>query len=124
MKYLVLMTDDDPSAWDRATEAERAAVFEKHYAFDQAVRKRGTMVSGEALAGFESAQTLRSVDGARVVTDGPFAETVEQLGGFYLIDVPDQETALELCRLLPEGYTIEVRATVDMEDYDAGARNG
>ena len=116
----MLLAEEDASAWERATEAERAAVFERHYAFDRAVRERGTMLAGEALAGVETARTLRTVDGTRTVTDGPYAESVEQLGGFYLIDVADLETALDLCRVLPDGYTIEVRAAVDMEDDDAG----
>jgi hypothetical protein len=111
---------DDGSAWEQATEAERAVVFEKHAAFDKAVRDRGSTVSGEALAGADTARALRNVGDARVVTDGPYAETVEQLGGFYLIDVPDQDAALELCRILPESYTIEVRPTIDNGGYDPG----
>jgi hypothetical protein len=119
VRFLVLLADDG-SAWEQATETERAVVFEKHAAFDKAVRDRGTMVSGEALAGAEAAHTLRSVGGERVVTDGPYAETVEQLGGFYLIDVLDEDVALELCRILPEDYTIEVRPAIDVEGYDPG----
>jgi hypothetical protein len=49
------------------------------------------------------------------VTEGPFAETVEQVGGFYLIDVPDMDTAVELAALLPREYTVEVRTTVEVE---------
>ncbi|MBB6628640.1 transcription initiation protein [Nocardioides sp. KIGAM211] len=120
MRILVLLTEDDPAAWERASDEERAAVFEHHYAFDRAVRERGELLAGEALAGVETARTLRTVGGERVVTDGPYAQTVEQLGGFYLIDVPDLDAAVELCRVLPAGYTIEVRAAVDMEDYDPG----
>ena len=119
MRYLVLMADDG-SAWAQATEAERAVVFEKHAAFDKAVRDRGTMVSEAALAGADTARTLRNVGGTRVVTDGPYAETVEQIGGFYLIDVLDEDVALELCRILPETYTIEVRPAIDIEGYDPG----
>jgi len=119
MRFLVLMADDG-SAWAQATEAERAVVFEKHAAFDKAVRDRGTMVSEAALEGADTARTLRNVGGTRVVTDGPYAETVEQIGGFYLIDVLDEDVALELCRILPETYTIEVRPAIDLEGYDTG----
>ncbi len=119
MRFLVLMADDG-SAWEQATEAEREAVFEKHAAFDKAVRDRGTMVSEAALEGADTARTLRNVGDARVVTDGPYAETVEQIGGFYLIDVLDEDVALELCRILPETYTIEVRPAIDLEGYDTG----
>jgi hypothetical protein len=119
MRFLVLMADDG-SAWEQATEAERAVVFEKHAAFDKAVRDRGTMVSEAALEGADTARTLRNVGDARVVTDGPYAETVEQIGGFYLIDVLDEDVALELCRILPQTYTIEVRPAIDLEAYDTG----
>ena len=119
MRYLVLMADDG-SAWEQASEAERAVVFEKHAAFDKAVRDRGAMVSEAALAGADTARTLRTVGGARVVTDGPYAETVEQIGGFYLIDVPGEDVALELCQILPESYTIEVRPAIDLDGYDPG----
>ncbi|HET7305291.1 MAG TPA: YciI family protein [Segeticoccus sp.] len=119
LRYLVLLAEDDPSAWDRATDAERQEVFRQHAEFDRAVRGRGRMVAGEALAGVESATTLRPADhaggdGAREVTEGPFAETVEQLGGFYLIDVDDLDVAVELCQLLPSGYTIELRPAIDV----------
>lgn len=116
MKSLVLLTEADPSAWERATEAERAAIHEKHYAFSAAVSGCGAVVSGEALTGADSARTLRTVDGSRVVTNGSYADTGEQLCGFYLIDVADLDTALELCRVLPESYTIEVRPAVNMGD--------
>ncbi len=117
MKYLVLLADD-PSAWDRATEEERQSVLDAHQAFDQAVRDRGAMLAGEALTGVESATTLRLVDGVQTVVDGPYAETVEQLGGFYLIEVGDLDTAIELCRLLPQAYTTEIRPAVEIEGYE------
>ncbi len=124
MRFLVLLTDPDPPAWERATEAERAAIFAQHDAFDKAVRERGSVVSGEALVGDAEARTLRTVDGARVVTDGPYAEAVEQLGGFYLIDVADLDAAIDLSRILPGGYTIEIRAAIDMSDSDSGDNPG
>jgi hypothetical protein len=118
MSFLVLMTEADPEAWGRATEAEREAVMNAHRAFDQAVRTRGSMLGGEALAGTETARTLRTVDGVRQVVDGPYAKTVDQLGGFYVIDVTDMDTALDLCRILPEDYTIEVRPVIQIEGHD------
>lgn len=120
MRYLLLLTEDDTSAWERASSAQRDAVFAAHAAFDREVRRRGTLVAGEALAGADTATTLRTVDGERTVTDGPFAEAAEQIGGFYLVDVPDLDTVVDLCRLLPEGYTTEIRPVVAMEGYDPG----
>lgn len=112
MKFLILLTDPDPAAWERATEEQLQQVFAQHDQFSAAVAERGSIVSGEALAGVQEARTLRLVDGVRTVTDGPYAETAEQLGGFYLVDVADADVAVELCRLLPEEYVIEVRPAV------------
>lgn len=114
-RYLVLMAEADPSAWDRATEPARQEVMRRHAVFDRAVRERGRVVAGEALAGVGTATTLRPDGDSRVVTDGPFAETVEQLGGFYLIDVDDLDAAVQLCQLLPAGYTIELRPVIEIE---------
>lgn len=113
MKFLILRTEEDPAAWERATEEQRQQVFAQHDRFSAAVAERGSIVSGEALAGAAEARTLRRVDGVRTVVDGPYAETVEQLGGFYLVDLLDGDVAVELCRLLPEGYTIEIRPAVE-----------
>src|ERR1700750_1958582 len=96
MKFVVLMAEEDPEAWDRATQEYRDQVFERHRSFDSAVRTRGGMLGGEALAQAKEAVTLRPGTGPdRLVTEGPYAETAEQLGGFYLIDVDSEETALD-----------------------------
>jgi hypothetical protein len=119
MKFVVLMAEEDPEAWDRATQEYRDEVFDRHRSFDKAVRERGEMVAGEALALPASAVTLRPGTGrSRLVTEGPYAETAEQLGGFYLIDVDTLETALDLVRLLPDGYAVEVRPVIRIEGYD------
>jgi hypothetical protein len=119
VKLLVLMAEADPEAWDRATQDYRDEVFERHRSFDEGVRERGEMLAGEALALPESAVTLRPGTGAdRRVTEGPYAEVAEQLSGFYLIDVDTTETALDLVRLLPDGYTIEVRPAIHIEGHD------
>ncbi len=119
MKFVVLLAERDPEAWDRATQEDRDEVFERHRSFDAAVRERGEVVAGEALALSEEAVTLHAGSGAdRLVTEGPYAEVAEQLGGFYLIDVDSVETALELVRLLPEAYTVEIRPAIHIEGYD------
>jgi hypothetical protein len=119
MKFVVLMAEEDPEAWDRATQAYRDGVFERHRAFDRAVRERGEVLGGEALALPKAAVTLRPVRaGGRMVTEGPYAEVAEQLGGFYLVDLDSQETALELARLLPDSYSVEVRPVIEIEGYD------
>ncbi|HET8600965.1 MAG TPA: YciI family protein [Segeticoccus sp.] len=114
MRYLVLLAED-PQAWDRASESERQEVHRRHVAFDRAVRERGRLLGGEALARGDTATTLRPEAGEHVVTEGTFAETSRQVAGFYLIDVDDLDVAVELCRLLPSGYTIELRPTIEVE---------
>jgi hypothetical protein len=119
MKLIVLMAEEDPEAWDRATQDYRDDVFERHRSFYKAVRECGAMVAGEALALPKEAVTLRPGNGSdRMVSEGPYAEVAEQLGGFYLIDVDSMETALDLVRLLPDAYTIEVRPAIHIEGYD------
>ncbi|MEP9363585.1 YciI family protein [Nocardioides sp. CN2-186] len=110
----MLLTEDDHFAkWEAADEALRQRVIADFNAFDEAVRARGSIVTGDALDRPGTARTLQP--GHRTVTEGPFAETVEQLGGFYLIDVPSLEDALETVRLLPTEYTIEVRPTLEVQ---------
>lgn len=121
MRLVVLMADADLGAWERATPEQREQVFAQHAAFDQAVRERGTMLAGEALSGSAEARTLRPGPGRRTVTDGPYAETAEQLGGFYLVDLDSVDTAVELCRLLPPSYSVEVRPVLELgEDESPG----
>jgi hypothetical protein len=110
MRFLVLMTEADHFArWDAASEAEQQAVFDQFQAFDDAIAARGgEIVGGEALTRPTEARTLRPGPD-RVVTEGPYVETVEQLGGFYLVELPSLADAVEAARLLPSAYTIEVR---------------
>jgi hypothetical protein len=112
MRFLVLLTEEDHfDRWDNADDALRARCIDDYNAFADAVRQRGIMVVGDALHRPEAARTVRPGP-ERLVTAGPFAETVEQIGGFYLIDVPSLDTAVELAALLPREYTVEVRPTL------------
>ena len=116
MKYLVLMAEEDTwDRWNAASEADRDRMMGQLDAFSKAVAEHGTMLAGEALQRPQEARTLRPFDG-RPVTEGPFAETVEQLGGFYLVELADLDTAVELTRLLPGAYSVEVRPVVDVGD--------
>jgi hypothetical protein len=114
VKYAVLIYQDE-RMWTEATAEQRAAFHAAHTAFDEAVRSRAQMLAGEALTGVATATTLRpEKDGRRAVTDGPYAETAEQLGGFYVVEAPDLDTMTELCALLPAGYTLEIRPVADL----------
>lgn len=114
MKFLVLMAEEDHYArWDALDDAGREEMFAGFDAFARAVEQRGSVLAGDALASPEEARTVRPGDD-RAVLAGPYAETVEQMGGFFLVDLPDLETAVELARRLPRNITAEVRPILDM----------
>jgi hypothetical protein len=116
MKFLVLMAEQDTwERWNALSDSEQQDVFDSFTAFTEAVKERGTVLAGEALDRAESARTVRPGAG-RPVTEGPFAETVEQLGGLWLVDLPDLDSAVDAAKLLPEAYSVEVRPVVDMGD--------
>jgi hypothetical protein len=117
MKYVVLMAASERD-WEVATHEERQQVMDAHTAFHKAVAQRARMLAGEALADSGRARTLRHRDGHRVVTDGPYAEGVEQLGGFYLLEADSEATVLDLCDLLPPSYAVEVRPVIEIEGYE------
>jgi hypothetical protein len=115
MKFLVLLTEVDHfDAWDAISDEGRRQAIDAYNAFVDAVRERGAILAGDALHRPEEARTLQPGP-ERTVTDGPYAETKEQLGGFYYVELPDLETAVELAGLLPREYTIEVRPALDIE---------
>ena len=110
MRFLVLMAEEDHfDRWEGASEDEQQAFFDGLAAFTSAVRERGQVLFGEALARPEQAVTLRG----EATTEGPYAETVEQVGGFYVVDLPSKELAVETARLLPVP-SVEVRPILDM----------
>lgn len=118
MKYVVLLAEADHyTKWDDADPAQRDRVRDDFRAFGQAVSTRGTILAGEALDRPDTARTVRpGAEGAeREVTHGPYAESVEQVGGFYLVDLPDRETAVELAALLPREYAVEVRPVLEVD---------
>ena len=116
MKFLVTIAEPDHfDRWAELTDEGREAVFAIFRAYAAAVAERGgTVIEGAGLARPGEARNLSTGSAAaRTVTDGPFAETSEQIGGFYLVDLPDLDAAVETARLLPEEYRIEVRPVVD-----------
>jgi hypothetical protein len=109
MRFLVLLASVDHfDNWDASNADDRERYFHDYRAFANAVRACGRVIAGDALQRPGNARTLQPGE-ARMVTEGPFAETIEQLGGFYLIDVPDLDTAVAAAKLLPREYLIEVR---------------
>jgi hypothetical protein len=110
MDYLLLIYEDEKGA-ENATEADMQAVIEAYNRFTTEVRASGVWRGGEALQPVSTATTVRVRNGKATTTDGPFAETKEQLGGFYWIDVPDLDEALKWAAKIPSSATgsIEVR---------------
>jgi hypothetical protein len=114
VRFLVLMAEADHfDRWEASDDAHRERVYADFRAFSEAVGARGSIVAGDALDRPGTARTVQP-GAERALTDGPFAETVEQVGGFYLIDVPDLDAAVEVAALLPQEYTVEVRPTLEV----------
>ncbi|HEY3748415.1 MAG TPA: YciI family protein [Pseudonocardiaceae bacterium] len=112
MKFLLIM-HMNPAVWNALTEEERAAVGDGHGAFMETITKSGEMITTQALADPSQSTVVHVRDGKQVVTDGPYLEAKEHLGGFYLIDCESRERAHELAAMIPdakvEGLGIEVR---------------
>jgi hypothetical protein len=113
MQYLVLIYSEEPTA--APDPAEIGAVMEEYNAYTQMLRDTGRYVAGEALQPTQTATTVRVRDGQTLTTDGPFAETKEALGGFYLVEARDLDEALQLGAACPGAKrgSIEVRPVVD-----------
>jgi hypothetical protein len=116
MKYLLAIYGDESGQEDVSPD-QAAASMQQWGEYSQKITEAGVFVAGEGLSPSATATTLRfSLAGDQVVTDGPFAETKEQLGGFYLLDCKDLDEALEWARKLPitQG-AVEVRPVMDYE---------
>jgi len=116
MKYFILLAGDGELApFDQQAPEEQQADMARHGAFGEACEERDgvEMLGGEALGDGSMATTLRTRGGELGVTDGPFAEAAEQIGGYYLIEAPDLDTVVDLCRILP-AYDIDIRPVLDM----------
>ena len=113
--YAVLLPGDE-ATWESASEEQRAAMYAKHGEFARLLEERGHKVTGGAeLTHSRTAKVVRATGAdAITVTDGPYAETVEQLTGFYVIETDDLDDLLEVVGVLAgAGGAVEVRATVD-----------
>jgi hypothetical protein len=114
MQYMLLIYNDparEPAYGSPAFQEMMAGFF----ALNERMNSDGVLRSGEGLQGIETATTVRIKSGKVETMDGPFAETREHLGGYYVIDVPDLDTALKYAALVPAAQfgTIEVRPLMD-----------
>jgi hypothetical protein len=116
MRYLLLIYTDE-SVYTSMSEAELQADLATWWEYDSAIKGAGASPAGEALQPTSTATTVRDQDGKPVVTDGPFAETKEQLGGYYLLDVDNLDTAIEWAHKCPAAKygSIELRPIQEFE---------
>lgn len=112
MKYLLLIYFQEQNL----AEAERQACYDESRQLAQDLAAKGQFVAASPLQPTALATSVRVRDGKRLVTDGPFAETREQLGGYYLIDVPDLDQALAAAERIPMARkgTVEVRPLIEL----------
>ena len=110
MKYLCLIYDEEKSMAGMS-KADADAFMGEYFAFTDGIKKSGNYVGGEALKPVHTATTVRVRNGKMSTTDGPFAETKEQLGGYYLIEARDLNDALQIAAKIPSARTgsVEVR---------------
>ena len=116
MKYLVLLIGDGAEKpWPDQTEDEQAAAMAKFGAFSEACAARDgvELLAGEALSDPGDATVMRTTSGRVALTDGPYAEVIEGMGGFYLVESPDLDVLVELLRVLPP-YDIQIHPTIDV----------
>lgn len=119
MKYLLTFIRDQDQMFESSEEAMRAGM-EAWNEFNREAAEAGVMIANEALELPNTAKTLRITEASEpAITDGPFAETKEQLGGFCLIDVEGLEEAIEWAKKVPlqPGSLLEVRAVKDLTPY-------
>jgi hypothetical protein len=114
MKYLCLIYDDE-KIFENMPKSEFDALMGEYFAFTDAIKKSGHYLAGEALKPVNTATTVRVRNGRMSTTDGPFAETKEQLGGFYMIEARDLNDALQVASRIPSARlgSIEVRPVED-----------
>jgi hypothetical protein len=122
VQYLLLI-HDDPEAWARMAPEESSRMMKEYFEYSTWLEEKGWFQGGNALQPDAIGTTVRVRDGERVVTDGPFAETKEQLGGYYLIEVPSMDEALEAAERIPSARigTIEIRPVMELTDESAAA---
>ena len=110
MKYILLIYDNE-KVWADMPQEQQGQLFGEYMSFTEGIKKSGNYLSGNPLQPVSTATTVRVRDGKTLITDGPFAETREQFGGYYLIEAKDLDAALAIAARSPGARTgsIEVR---------------
>ena len=115
MQFLLLIYENEALRADRS-EAQNKAIFSEYMEFTKGIVQSGHFKAGDALQSVKTAKTVRVKDGATLATDGPFAETREQLGGYYLIEAKDLDEAIAIGAKIPAARhgSVEVRPIMAM----------
>ena len=123
MRYLCLIYDEEKKL-NAMSGSESEAFMGEYFAFTDGIRKSGHYLGGEALQPIQTATTVRVRNGKVSTTDGPFAETKEQLGGFYLIEARDLNEAIQIAARIPSARigSIEVRPVWELRRHEPRAR--
>ncbi len=125
MQYMLLIYDDERQ-WAGMNDQERGTIFQEYGAYTNELHESGAFVAGDALQPTSTSTTVEYRDGKTLTTDGPFAETKEQLGGYYLIDVESLDEAIEWAARIPSARhfgKVEVRPVLQIQTpTEAGAR--
>jgi hypothetical protein len=116
MKVLLTVYGDESQFEDSSPEEMRQAIADWNE-YDKAAREAGVLIICDGLESSHTATTLRTRGGRREVTDGPFIETKEQLGGVVMLDVPDLDEAIRWAQRLPWSGPVEIRPVMDYEAY-------
>jgi hypothetical protein len=113
MKYMLLIYHNE-QAWNGLSEAERQQIYLEYRQLIQQLQAKGQYLVGDQLQATTTASSVRMRDGKPLITDGPFAETREQVGGFFMIDAKDLDEATRIAAQIPSARmgTIEVRPVV------------
>jgi hypothetical protein len=116
MQYLCLIYEDEKT-WQKMPPAESEKILGDYHAYTESIRKSGHLVGGNALQPTQTATTVRVRQGKVGTTDGPFAETKEQLGGYYLLKARDLNEAIQLAARIPGARfgSIEVRPVMEFD---------
>jgi hypothetical protein len=117
MQYLLLIYGDEGS-WDSLSDEDRGQIFQAYGAFTKELEDSGSMIGGNALQPTQSATTVRVQNDETLTTDGPFAETKEQLGGYYLIEADSLDDAIEWAAKIPGAQTgsVEIRPVMVFDE--------
>ncbi|GAA0908762.1 YciI family protein [Pseudonocardia zijingensis] len=125
MKFLLII-QMNPATWESLSEEERTEIAEGQTGFMEAITATGELVGTQALADPSQSTVVRGRPGAFTVTDGPFLEAKEYMGGFYLVDCENVERAHELAAMIPgtDRIPVEVRPVVYLAGYGLGEPAG